>query len=356
MKFIHISDVHLGVEPDAGKDWSKKRKQSIWDSFAKTVAEAGRQQMDFLFISGDLFHRQPLKRELKEVNYLFAQIPDVNVLLMAGNHDYLQPKSYYREFPWAKNVYFFDKEEIRTFDFPKENVTIYGMSYWHRELPENIYDTIKITNPNRINILLAHGGDEKHIPFSAKKLVEQGFDYIAAGHIHKGGQMAGEKAVMAGALEPIDCNDTGAHGYWQGEIIKYGTNSENKIFFYPIKNCEYRHETVEVSSTTTQYELENVIRRLVAEGENYMRYRITLEGYTDPDCVYDMERLAMIPQIVEVMEHLKPDYDFSKIVSEQADSILGRYVTTMQKLPQDEITKKALEYGVSALLGHHICR
>ena len=74
MKFMHIADVHLGVEPDAGKDWSKKRSQDIWETFAETVLEAGRQKVDFLLISGDLFHKQPLKRELREVNYLFEQI------------------------------------------------------------------------------------------------------------------------------------------------------------------------------------------------------------------------------------------------------------------------------------------
>ena len=32
MKFMHISDMHLGVKPDAGKAWSEKRAQDIWDS------------------------------------------------------------------------------------------------------------------------------------------------------------------------------------------------------------------------------------------------------------------------------------------------------------------------------------
>ena len=356
MKFIHISDVHLGVAPDAGSDWSEKRKHSIWDTFAETVAEAGRRQVDFLLISGDLFHRQPLKRELKEVNYLFGKIPNVKVLLMAGNHDYMQPKSYYRGFEWAENVSFFEKEEVTAFDFPEENVTVYGMSYWHRELPERLYDQIRIADHSRINILLAHGKDERHIPFSSKELVERGFDYVAAGHIHKGGQLVEKKAVMAGALEPTDCNDTGAHGYWMGEIQKNGRNVETELYFCPIKKCEYRHETVAVSSATTQYELENEIRKLVASGENYMLYRIFLEGYVDPDYAYDMERLTAIPQIVDITEHLKPDYDFDKILSEQPDSLLGRYITRMQKLPQNRTSKKALEYGVNALLGHRICK
>ena len=29
MKFMHISDVHLGVKPDAGKAWSEKRAQDM---------------------------------------------------------------------------------------------------------------------------------------------------------------------------------------------------------------------------------------------------------------------------------------------------------------------------------------
>mgnify|MGYP000096217554 FL=1 len=55
---------------------------------------AAEESPDFLLISGDLFHKQPLKRELKEVCGLFARIPQTKVLLMAGNHDYIQQNSF----------------------------------------------------------------------------------------------------------------------------------------------------------------------------------------------------------------------------------------------------------------------
>ena len=60
---------------------------------------------DLLLIAGDLFHRQPLLRELKEVNYLFGTLVDTQVLLIAGNHDYLKKDSFYRTFEWASNVH-----------------------------------------------------------------------------------------------------------------------------------------------------------------------------------------------------------------------------------------------------------
>lgn len=79
MKFIHIADVHLGVTPDAGMPWSETRSRDIWNSFRFMIEQARRQQADLLLIAGDLFHRQPLKRELKEIAAWFAEIPDTEI-------------------------------------------------------------------------------------------------------------------------------------------------------------------------------------------------------------------------------------------------------------------------------------
>ncbi len=74
MKFIHIADVHWGMNPDSDRPWSRERAQAIRDSFAEVVRQAKLRDADCLFIAGDLFHRQPLLRDLKEVNYLFSTI------------------------------------------------------------------------------------------------------------------------------------------------------------------------------------------------------------------------------------------------------------------------------------------
>lgn len=352
MKFMHISDVHLGVKPDAGKSWSDKRAQDIWNSFAEVIQTAAEQKIEFLFITGDLFHSQPLKKELKEVNYLFEKIPDTKVILMAGNHDYIQQKSYYRTFEWAANVYFFQKENVEIFDFPEENVAVYGLSYWHREIRERLYDDVVACNPKRVNVMLVHGGDESHIPFSAQRILRNGFDYVAAGHIHKGAQLVPEKAVMAGALEPIDCNDTGAHGYWIGELEK----NSAQVHFFPVKKCEYRHEVVAVDTTMSELAIKEQVELLLAESPTYQYFRITLAGYADADVTYDISKIEQLNRVVDVTMRLVPDYNYEKMLVENADTLLGSYIRTMQNRPQDTVTKKALEYGVSALLGHQICR
>ena len=88
---------------------------------------------------------------------------------MAGNHDYLRTKSCYLSAEWQENVYFFRQEEVGHFDFDEENVSIYGLSYWHRELPEDIYDGIIPEKKEQINILLAHGGDADIFRFRQRR-------------------------------------------------------------------------------------------------------------------------------------------------------------------------------------------
>ena len=67
--------------------WETDRGTEIWDSFYKLLDETERSGADLLLIAGDLFHRQPLKRELKELNYRFSQLTHAKVVIVAGNHD-----------------------------------------------------------------------------------------------------------------------------------------------------------------------------------------------------------------------------------------------------------------------------
>ena len=75
-EFIHTADIHWGMIPDSDKPWGKKREQAIRLTFQGIIEDARDSRADLLLISGDLFHRQPLARDLKEVNYLFSTIPE----------------------------------------------------------------------------------------------------------------------------------------------------------------------------------------------------------------------------------------------------------------------------------------
>ena len=105
------------------------------------LEEARRQQADLLLIAGDLFHRQPLKRELKEVAAGFAAIPDTEIVLIAGNHDYLHPKSYYRTFAWPDNVHFILNKDLTPVHLERIHTTVWGCSFWDKKMTERCMET-----------------------------------------------------------------------------------------------------------------------------------------------------------------------------------------------------------------------
>ena len=105
MRFIHVADVHLGARPDAGPLYSEERPRELWETFEHVIRTCEKEQTDLLLIAGDLFHRQPLIRELKEADYLFSELTHTKVVLIAGNHDYIGTNSNYRTFQWSENVY-----------------------------------------------------------------------------------------------------------------------------------------------------------------------------------------------------------------------------------------------------------
>lgn len=346
MKFIHIADIHLGAKPDKDKPWAEERKEHGFQALKQVISIAEEEQTDLLLIAGDLFHRQPLQRELKEVNYQFSRLSHTQVVLIAGNHDFISPDSYYRTFRWEENVHFLKKETMEYVELPMLRTRVYGLSYWHRELPEALYENIQVEEGSFFNILLAHGGDEKHIPFRAENFKRQGFDYVACGHIHKPLQLIENRVVMAGALQPLDCNDTGSHGFFKGEL-----NQENcRVEFHPLTFCEYAVMNLKVTSDITTGALEDFVKQRLEQAPEYMIFKVVLTGFFDGNAPLETENIEKLDRVIQVVNQCQPDYDFERLKRQYGQQLIGKYIQAMEKLPQDEVAKLALYYGVEALL------
>ena len=350
MRFIHIADVHLGAVPDKNKAWSEIRKKEIVDTFEKLIYLVREEEPDALFIAGDLFHRQPLLRELKEINYLFTRIPKTMVFIIAGNHDYMHRDSYYRNFEWNENVLFFDSQTIESIYLPEIDAEIYGASYYDRENTEAIYDNIQVKDESHINILLAHGGDERHIPINAHRLMLSGFDYVALGHIHKPGSIGApdSRIKYSGALEPLDVNDLGEHGFIRGEITKTKFYTE----FVPFASRKYIEIKVELNTEMTFTELRHRIEAEIERSGREHIYRILLTGCRDEIMQISAEDIEALGNIARLEDKSVPDYQYDKLIKENGDNLLSRYLKYFLEDGRElgDIEKKALDYGVRALL------
>lgn len=305
-----------------------------------------KQSIDFLLIAGDLFHRQPLKRELKELNYMFAQLSCTKVVIVAGNHDYLRQDSYYRTFQWEENVSMILSKDISCVEFPEYSLAVYGLSYHAKEIPKECYKGAYSERRQPYEILLAHGGDEKHIPMKKEDLLSLGYDYIAMGHIHKPWQICPGKIAYAGALEPIDKNDTGMHGYILGEITTKGC----QIQFIPSALREYVHLDVPVSRDMTGHGLREEIKRLITESGIDNIYKVTLTGARDPENFFDLEQLDPYGNVIDLVDATYPAYDLERLKEQNRENILGQFIESLEGNDEDSMEYQALCEGVQALM------
>ena len=305
-----------------------------------------KEQVDLFLIAGDLFHRQPLLRELKEVDYLFSRLTHTRVVLIAGNHDYLKKDSYYRTFKWSAPVHMFLSQTMEYVEYEALGVCIYGLSYEQKEIPAALYDSAVPGRRQPIEILLAHGGDEKHIPINRNKIVDLGYDYVAMGHIHLPMEIEKNKVCYSGALEPIDKNDTGCHGYIRGEIVDGVVQS----VFVPFAAREYVHMEVETEKSMTSRAVKEKVTEAIKKRGIQNLYKIILTGYRDTDMLYDLESMDVYGNILEIVDDTKPAYDFEKLERQNKDNLLGRYIERLKGSEKGSIEYQALFEGVQALL------
>lgn len=348
MRFIHTGDVHLGYVPQKSGEWSENRADEIWSTFERLIKQIRENPVDMLIIAGDLFCRQPLLREIKEVDYLFSTIKDTKVVLMAGNDDAMIPGSFYKDFTWSDNVIFLGGKNIEKVSIPELNVDVYGLSYHTKEIKESLYDNILIENPSAINILVGHGGERKNIPINRRKLAASQFDYIALGHLCTPDLDERGKLAYCGSLEPISVKDTGYRGYISGEVTKEMLEIELVPFS---KRC-FKHLVIEVESDTNLSDIKNKIKDLVNRHGEENIYKFTIKGKKNPLLDFNFDDLSSVCNLATISDKTVLDYDYETIYQENRDNILGMFVHKYihSEIPLNNKRRKALQYGTRALL------
>lgn len=349
MKFIHTADIHWGMTPDSDQTWSRERFQAIKDTFTQIITRARDLEVDCLFIAGDLFHRQPLARDLKELNYLFSTIPSVHVVIIAGNHDHIRKNSALHSFSWCPNVTMFMEEEISSVYFPEINTQVHGFSYHSTEIRENRIDHLEVADDRRIHVLLTHGGDAAHLPFDRNALAASDFSYIALGHIHKPEIIAEGKMAYPGSPEPLDKTETGPHGILAGEIDPVSRKTTS-LRFITLCKSQYIPLAVNITPETTNTELDMRMTQEIEQRGRHHIYRFRIRGMRDPDLDLDFNSLMARYRIAEILDESEPQYDFSALFEEHPSDMIGFYIRTLQKPEMSHVEKKALYYGINALL------
>lgn len=263
-----------------------------------------------------------------------------------GNHDYIKKGSYYQTFEWNGNVHPLLSPALDMIELPELDTAVYGLSYYQKEIKEALYEAEPPKSRMKNKILLAHGGDTAHIPFKKESLLEKGYDYIALGHIHKPQELVADKMAYAGALEPIDKNDVGAHGCRKGTII----NHVCKSTFVPLATREYVHMDVEVEPEMTAFAIRSKIDQAITDRGSCHIYKIILRGLRAPELRLDYQALDSMGNIVELADETRPAYDFEKLLRLNQDNLIGHFIQSFSDEEKDSVEYEALCEGISALM------
>lgn len=348
MRFIHIADLHLGLTLDPGKPWCKTWEADRLSHLQSIITLCNQKQIDLLLIAGDLFERKPELSQLKELNYVFSKLNQTYVVFIAGNHDHITEDSPYRDFEWNPRVIFLKKPTFTSAYFPNLDTEVCGFSYDRAQITEARYDEISPGSRGRWQILLAHGGDAEHVPMNYKKIASKGFDYIAMGHIHKPACWQDLNMAYSGSLMATDCNDTGKRGFIIGEITDAGTHFE----FVPCAPHEYGTLRLQLNSEITQTAVEDQLKKILSENPGNV-YHLIIEGRFDPTSPIDLERLKLCGNILDIADHSIPDFPLEELAKVHENDVVGMYLNSFDRENLSEVERKALYYGLDALLKGH---
>ncbi|GHU64666.1 hypothetical protein FACS189418_9180 [Clostridia bacterium] len=347
MKFIHTADIHWNMSPDVDSPWAESRKKAIQDTFRSLISLVKKEQIPLLLISGDLFHNQPLLRDLKEVNQLFASISQTRVVLIAGNQDYIRASSPYHGFVWADNVTFLSDQKLTSVYFPELDTEVYGFSYHSPEITEPLLDHIQIPEHRKcFRILLAHGGDEQHLPISMETFLSLDFDYIAMGHLHRPSVIVKNKVAYAGSLEPLGKNEPGKHGYVFGEYLGKTLTFRHM----PLARLQYISLVIHITRKTSNEELLELVSSEIKKRGIQNIYRFRLRGFSNPEESFDLSSLQEEFKIIDILDESEPEYDYESLEKKHENDLIGLYIQSLRKTQMNKTEKKALAYGLKALM------
>lgn len=261
MKFIHISDTHLGATT-LGRKFSpsgaNQREEDICHVFAYAIDRILELKPDFVLHCGDLFHSvRPSNRIIDFALRQFIKLSQANIptVVISGNHD--SPKqrgigsiySILDVFPHIYPVYRgrYETKELhlaQTKEHGPEIVLIHCIPHCLTdELFQEELKRVKISE-NTANVLMLHGVVSGIPEFSMGEFAEQmipdsyfglAFDYVALGHYHKYTPVQ-EKVFYAGSTERISFNEIGQEkGFLEVNLSKSSAaTSKIEVKFHPV--------------------------------------------------------------------------------------------------------------------------
>ena len=356
MKFVHIADMHFDspfTVLSSKSNLGDIRRLEQRKAFKKVIEYIKDNNIDYLFISGDLYEHEYVKESTIEyINNLFKEIPNTKVFITPGNHDPYIKNSIYETFIFNENVHVF-KDKIEKVEDIYAN--IYGMAFTEFYMNTSPIENMVLQKTNKPNILVVHadlnGVRDKegfaYNPISERKLKELGFDYVALGHIHKTNFNEQNNIVYPGSTISFGFDELGEHGMVVGEI----NNGSLKTEFIKLDDREFTELKLNVEIFNSK---EDLIEHLIGlKLKENVIYKIILIGRRNFEInTRDILDTISSEKILKLKDETTLNYNLEEISKE--NNLKGIFVREVLKLANTgdyskEEIEKAIEIGLESM-------
>ena len=328
MRFIHISDSHLGASGFSRKlspSGFNQREEDICNSFQSAVDQIISLKPDLVLHTGDLFHSvRPTNRI---INFAIRQILrivnlQIPMVIISGNHDTPKQRAIGSIFsffevlsPFLHPVY---RNQYELIKLGSSNIHAIPHCLNQEDFTQEI-KKIDISGGRRttdggqeFNILMLHGVVAGIPEFSMGELAEQEipssylempFDYVALGHFHRFCQVH-PKVYYAGSTERLSLAELGQEkGLVEVEIKTSADRRPSTVAPHspPTLNVKFHSITTREMIELPSLDSRNLDQeQVIQEIEN----RIQTE---------DIEEKIVRLKVRNIPEHIYNSMDFRKI-------------------------------------------
>jgi len=272
LKILHSADWHLdspfrSFDPER-RAYLKEEQRKIAH---KVAAVCRREGCDLMLLGGDIFDG-PCTKDTVETVKAALESCGVPVFISPGNHDFCGPDSPWLEERWPENVHVF-AGDLESVVIPELDCRVYGAGYRSMDCP-GLLEGFRAEGTERYCLCILHGDpvqlNSPYCPITAAQVRDSGLDYLALGHIHKGGSFLAGSTCCAWPGSPMGrgLDETGEKGVLVVEI-----HERVNTRFVPLQTPRFYDLTVDSGENAIAALTEN----LPAAG-NLDFYRITLTG------------------------------------------------------------------------------
>ena len=355
MTFVHIADMHFDSPFTSLSNLGEIRRLEQRKIFKKVIEFIKENEIECLFISGDLYEHEYIKLSTVEyINNLFKEIPNTKIFISPGNHDPYIKDSYYETFEFAENVYIF-KGGIEKIEL--KDVNVYGMAFNSFYMENSEISKFILPVSSKPNIFVVHcdlnGSKDsegfEYNPVSETKLKALNFDYVAMGHIHKSNFEKGKenKIVYPGSTISHGFDELGEHGMVVGEIKAGRVLTE----FIKLDDREFIEFELNVEPFSAKEDLIEHILALNLNSNNV--YKIVLCGNRNFDIdVREILKLVNLENVLKIKDITKLSYNLEEIAKE--NNLRGLFVKEALRMIEigkysEEEIQKAIEIGLEVM-------